>query len=167
MVMTFFRRGDGDGGLDLISSDGLHGVRCSTQLRYGIDCAPERRRPRHRRRGVGGPTPASAAEQELRGQLVVHVSVQGSGDIGEVLGLILLIKKIEQSATRARTSSTWPKTVQISATPRISICSSATDGRSARCSAGTDILAQADEVGAASSGNCKALRRNSRVTSGI
>ncbi|MCB0989552.1 MAG: PhoU domain-containing protein [Acidimicrobiales bacterium] len=42
------------------------------------------------------------AERELRTELVVHVSVQGSADIGEVLGLILLIKKIERIGDQAK-----------------------------------------------------------------
>lgn len=42
------------------------------------------------------------AERELRGELVVHVSVHGAGDIGEVLGLILLLKKIERIGDQAK-----------------------------------------------------------------
>lgn len=98
MVMTFFRRGDGDSGLDLITartvsmvSDARHSFdMASTALLSGAnveDVGEDVRRTDER---------INTAEQELRGQLVVHVSVQGSGDIGEVLGLILLIKKIER-----------------------------------------------------------------------
>lgn len=36
------------------------------------------------------------AEQDLRSELVVHISVQGTSDIGSVLGFILLLKKIER-----------------------------------------------------------------------
>lgn len=42
------------------------------------------------------------AERDLRSELVVHVSVQGAGDIGEVLGLILLLKKIERIGDQAK-----------------------------------------------------------------
>jgi len=42
------------------------------------------------------------AEQELRGELVVHVSVQGADDIGSVLGYTLLIKKIERIGDQAK-----------------------------------------------------------------
>jgi hypothetical protein len=42
------------------------------------------------------------AERELRSELVVHVSVQGATDIGEVLGLILLLKKIERIGDQAK-----------------------------------------------------------------
>lgn len=42
------------------------------------------------------------AEQELRSELVVHVSVQGSADIGSVLGFTLLVKKIERIGDQAK-----------------------------------------------------------------
>lgn len=42
------------------------------------------------------------AEQRLRQELVVHVAVQGSDDIGTVLGLTLLIKKIERIGDQAK-----------------------------------------------------------------
>lgn len=42
------------------------------------------------------------AEQELRSELVVHVSVKGSGDIGSVLGFTLLLKKIERIGDQAK-----------------------------------------------------------------
>lgn len=41
-------------------------------------------------------------EQDLRAELVVHVTVQGSTEIGSVLGLILLIKKIERIGDQAK-----------------------------------------------------------------
>ena len=111
----------------------------------------------------------NAAEQELRGQLVVHVSVQGSGDIGEVLGLILLIKKIERIGDQSKNILYLTETVQISATPRISICSSATDGRSAKCSARPPMFSlRPTKLARLHSGNAaRHSRRNSRVTSGI
>lgn len=42
------------------------------------------------------------AEQELRSELVVHVSVQGGQDIGIVMGYTLLIKKIERIGDQAK-----------------------------------------------------------------
>lgn len=44
----------------------------------------------------------NATEQELRSELVVHVAVQGSLEIGTVLGLILLLKKIERIGDQAK-----------------------------------------------------------------
>jgi len=41
-------------------------------------------------------------EQELRSELVVHVSVQGALEIGTVLGMILLLKKIERIGDQAK-----------------------------------------------------------------
>jgi phosphate transport system protein len=44
----------------------------------------------------------NATEQELRSALVVHIAVQGANDIGTVLGLILLLKKIERIGDQAQ-----------------------------------------------------------------
>ncbi|MGY9072038.1 MAG: PhoU domain-containing protein [Acidimicrobiales bacterium] len=41
-------------------------------------------------------------ELDLRSELVVHISVHGSTDIGSVLGLILLLKKIERIGDQAK-----------------------------------------------------------------
>lgn len=42
------------------------------------------------------------AEQDIRSELVVHVSVQGTADIGLVMGYTLLIKKIERIGDQAK-----------------------------------------------------------------
>jgi hypothetical protein len=42
------------------------------------------------------------AEQDLRSELVVHVSVRGGADIGLVLGYTLLLKKIERIGDQAK-----------------------------------------------------------------
>ncbi len=42
------------------------------------------------------------AEQELRSELVVHVAVKGTADIGSVLGFTLLLKKIERVGDQAK-----------------------------------------------------------------
>lgn len=42
------------------------------------------------------------AEQDIRSELVVHVSVQGAADIGLVMGYTLLIKKIERIGDQAK-----------------------------------------------------------------
>lgn len=41
-------------------------------------------------------------EQELRSELIVHVAVQGPDDIGSVLSMILLLKKIERLGDQAK-----------------------------------------------------------------
>jgi phosphate uptake regulator len=41
-------------------------------------------------------------ETELRKELIVHVSVQGAGDIGQVLAYTLLIKKVERIGDQAK-----------------------------------------------------------------
>lgn len=42
------------------------------------------------------------AEQELRSELVVHVSVHGSANVGAALGFALLVKKIERIGDQAK-----------------------------------------------------------------
>ena len=42
------------------------------------------------------------AEQELRSELVVHVSVRGVADIGSVLGFMIVLKKIERIGDQAK-----------------------------------------------------------------
>ena len=42
------------------------------------------------------------AEQDIRSELVVHISVQGPQDIGIVMGYTLLIKKIERIGDQAK-----------------------------------------------------------------
>jgi len=44
----------------------------------------------------------NASEQELRRELIVHVSVSGAEDIGDVLGYTLLIKKVERIGDQAK-----------------------------------------------------------------
>tara|TARA_Y100001949_G_C15933852_1_gene306897 strand:+ start:349 stop:927 length:579 start_codon:yes stop_codon:yes gene_type:complete len=44
----------------------------------------------------------NANEQRLRGELAVHITVHGPNDIGEVIGLILLLKKIERVGDHAK-----------------------------------------------------------------
>jgi hypothetical protein len=44
----------------------------------------------------------SRAEQELRSELVVHISVQGASDIGSAFGLALLTNKIERIGAQTR-----------------------------------------------------------------
>lgn len=42
------------------------------------------------------------AEQQLRAELIVHVAVQGTADIGSVMGFTLLLKKIERIGDQAK-----------------------------------------------------------------
>lgn len=57
-------------------------------------------------------------EQQLRSELVVHVTVQGSADIGSVLGMILLLKKIERIGDQAKNILELSEAgVQLSGTP--------------------------------------------------
>ena len=102
MVMSFFRK----------SESGLEHVAHQTismlgDARHSFDLASTA--------VLGGADPAvvgpdieatdrriNEAEQRLRSELVVHVSVRGSDDIGLVLGYTLLLKKIERIGDQAK-----------------------------------------------------------------
>jgi len=102
MVMSFFGRGPT--GLDHIVTrstamlgDARHSFDLATlALLTDTDAASIDRDVRETDRRI------NQAEQELRSELVVHVSVHGSADIGTVLGLILLLKKIERVGDQAK-----------------------------------------------------------------
>jgi phosphate uptake regulator len=102
MVLSFFRRGES--GMDQITNKV---VGMLADARHSFDLATST--------VLGGVDPESVreeihstdqrinrTEQELRRDLLVHVSVQGATDIGDVLGYILLIKKIERIGDQAK-----------------------------------------------------------------
>lgn len=102
MVLEFFRRGES--GMEQVTQ---RVVEMLTDARRSFDLATST--------VLEGTPPDSVAdeiwatddrinrtEQELRRQLVVHVAVQGAGDIGDVLGYTLLIKKIERIGDQAK-----------------------------------------------------------------
>lgn len=98
MVLAFFRSNSDEGGLGSIVSsavsmlgDARHSFDLATlALLTAADVAAVAADIRETDARI------NAAEQELRSELVVHVSVQGSADIGSVLGFTLLLKKIER-----------------------------------------------------------------------
>jgi Na+/phosphate symporter len=104
MVMSFFRSGGSEGGFEAITArtvsmlaDARHSFDlAATTILSGadIDTVADDVRSTDQR--------INRAEQELRGELVVHVSVQGTDDIGAVLGYTLLIKKIERIGDQAK-----------------------------------------------------------------
>ena len=102
MVMSFFRKGDG--GLDTIAA---HTVSMLAEARHSFDLSSMALLSGADVDAVANDVRATderinQAEQDLRGELVVHVSVHGSDDIGEVLGYTLLIKKIERIGDQAK-----------------------------------------------------------------
>ncbi|MFQ5558499.1 MAG: PhoU domain-containing protein [Acidimicrobiales bacterium] len=100
--MTFFRKGES--GLDHIAH------RIMTMLgdaRHSFDLAAGAVLSGADAAVVGADIRATddrinRAEQELRGELVVHVAVHGVDDIGLVLAYTLLIKKIERIGDQAK-----------------------------------------------------------------
>ncbi len=104
MVLAFFKGSSGDGNFDHIVSksvtmlgDARHSFDLAT-LALLADTDPtavaEDIRATDQR--------INDAEQELRSELIVHVSVQGNADIGSVLGFTLLLKKIERVGDQAK-----------------------------------------------------------------
>lgn len=104
MVLSFFKGGSGQGDFNHIVSksvamlsDARHSFDLAT-LALLTDAGPaavsQDIRETDRR--------INLAEQELRSELVVHVSVKGSADIGSVLGFTLLLKKIERIGDQAK-----------------------------------------------------------------
>lgn len=103
MVMSFFKR-KGPTGLEHVEARALTML---ADARHSFDLAslalltgtlPDRvaddiRSTDHR---------INQAEQDLRTELVVHISVQGTADIGSVLGFMLLLKKIERIGDQAK-----------------------------------------------------------------
>lgn len=103
MVMSFFRRDDSVG-LEAITA---RTVSMLADARHSFDLASTAVLSGADVRTVADDIRATddrinRTEQQLRGELVVHVSVQGSDDIGEVLGFTLLIKKIERIGDQAK-----------------------------------------------------------------
>lgn len=102
MVMSFFRKSDS--GLEHIAHQTIS-MLGDARHSFDLACAVL----------LGGADPAAVgadidetdrrinkAEQVLRSELVVHVSVRGGGDIGLVLGYTLLLKKIERIGDQAK-----------------------------------------------------------------
>lgn len=102
MVMSFFRKSQS--GLEHISQQTISML---GDARHSFDLASTAL--------LGGADPAgiradieatderiNMAEQRIRSELVVHVAVHGSDDIGTVLGYTLLIKKIERVGDQAK-----------------------------------------------------------------
>jgi phosphate uptake regulator len=102
MVLSFFRRGES--GMEHVTH---RVVEMLADARRSFDLATSAVL-------VGAP-PASVsdeiwatdqrinrAEQELRRELMVHITVQGADDIGDVLSYTLLIKKVERIGDQAK-----------------------------------------------------------------
>lgn len=104
MVLAFFKGGSGDGNFDHIVSksismlgDARHSFDLATLAlltETDPDVVAQDIRATDQR--------INEAEQELRSELIVHVSVQGNADIGSVLGFTLLLKKIERIGDQAK-----------------------------------------------------------------
>lgn len=104
MVFSFFRGGSGERGLDHIVT---RAVAMLADARHSFDLATLALLTEAGPAGVADDIMATderinIAEQELRSELIVHVSVQGGSDIGTVLGFTILLKKIERIGDQAK-----------------------------------------------------------------
>lgn len=104
MVLAFFKGGSGDGGFDQIAAkairmlgDARHSFDLAT-LAVLTDAGPGAVAQDVRETDQR----INQAEQSLRSELIVHVSVHGTSDIGTVLGFTLLLKKIERIGDQAK-----------------------------------------------------------------
>ena len=102
MVLSFFR--GGDNGLDHVVT---RSVAMVTDARHSFDLACTALMSGADPRLIADDVRETdlrinANEQQLRGELAVHISVHGPNDIGEVIGLILLLKKIERVGDHAK-----------------------------------------------------------------
>lgn len=104
MVLAFFRSSSGDGNFDNIvaKSVGMLG-----DARHSFDLATLALLTQTDSESVADDIRQTderinAAEQELRSELIVHVSVQGNADVGSVLGFTLLLKRIERIGDQAK-----------------------------------------------------------------
>ena len=102
MILDFFRKGDSameqiDARVATMINDARHSFDLATAaVLSGADAGQMRDEVEKTDLRI------NEAEQQLRQELVVHVAVQGSDDIGTVLGLTLLIKKIERIGDQAK-----------------------------------------------------------------
>lgn len=104
MVLAFFKKGSGDGNFDHIVAKSITML---GDARHSFDLATMALLTETDAATVAADIRATddrinQAEQELRSELVVHVSVQGAADIGSVLGFTLLLKKIERIGDQAK-----------------------------------------------------------------
>lgn len=104
MVLSFFRKGEGDSGFENITH---RTVSMLADARHSFDLASTVLLSAADPDTVAADIIATdnrinRAEQELRGALVTHVAVHGSFDIAAVLGYTLLLKKIERIGDQAK-----------------------------------------------------------------
>jgi phosphate uptake regulator len=102
MILDFFRKGDTsmdqiDARVSAMINDARHSFDLATAAVLS-GAASEQMREEVEKTDLR----INEAEQQLRQELVVHVAVQGGSDIGTVLGITLLIKKIERIGDQAK-----------------------------------------------------------------
>jgi hypothetical protein len=104
MVFAFFRGGSNERSLDHVVAKAISML---ADARHSFDLATLALLTEAGSAAVAADILATddrinLTEQELRSELIVHVSVKGSHDIGTVLGFTLMLKKIERIGDQAK-----------------------------------------------------------------
>ncbi len=104
MVLSFFKGSSGEGDFDHIVT---RSIAMLSDARHSFDLATlsllTEADPEALAQDVYDTDERiNQTEQELRNELVVHVAVKGTADIGSVLGFTLLLKKIERVGDQAK-----------------------------------------------------------------
>jgi len=104
MVLAFFKGSSGEGDFEHIVT---RSVAMLADARHSFDLATMALLTQADPAAVAEDIRATdqrinEAEQDLRSELIVHVSVKGGADIGSVLGFTLLLKKIERIGDQAK-----------------------------------------------------------------
>lgn len=104
MVMSFFRRGESESGLDQITN---RTVSMLADARHSFDLACTAVLGGAEVTSVSADVRATderinRAEQELRGLLVTHLAVHGTFDVAVVLSYTLMLKKVERIGDQAK-----------------------------------------------------------------
>ncbi len=124
MVLEFFRRSSGEGDFGHIVS---RAVAMLGDARHSYDLATlvllSSAEPGNVAQDIRDTDQRiNQAEQELRSELIVHVSVKGAADIGSVLGFTLLLKKIERIGDQAKNILELAESgVRLSGAPEIDV----------------------------------------------
>ncbi len=147
MVLAFFRKGAGEGNFDHIVAKSIAML---GDARHSFDLATLALLSDTDPHAVAQDIRATdqrinEAEQELRSELIVHVSVQGSADIGSVLAFTLLLKKIERIGDQAKNILDLAENgVNLAGTPEIDELLEGREIVSALFAEASELLSDAD-----------------------
>jgi hypothetical protein len=147
MLFSFFSNSDGDSGFDHIVT---RSVAMLADARHSFDLATMAVLTDTGAESVAGDIRETdhrinLTEQELRSELVVHVSVRGGADIGSVMGYTLLLKKIERIGDQAKNILDLAENgVNLAGTPEIDELLEGRETASALFAEASELLSDTD-----------------------